>query len=157
MYNDYKHLIGLPYISGKQDCYGLVRTYCKDVYNLDLTNFARPDRFWDDPRMNILSDLLHVDGWEDISVSLRNLVTGDVLVFSIITGRANHLGIYVGNGLFIHHGYGRFSSEESIGQKWMSRCLGIVRHPAVKKINQSKVTTTDALELRRKLFGASNG
>lgn len=156
MYDDYKHLLGRTYTSGDQDCYGLVRAYYKDLYGVDLTNIARPTRFWDDPTMNILSETLYTDGWEDIQINTRSLVVGDVLIFSLVSGMANHVGVYVGNGLFIHHIFERFSIEESVSPKWMTRCLGIVRHPEVKKINASRIKPMDALELRQKLFGAKD-
>ena len=73
------------------------------------------------------------DGWEQLGLNTRQLKIGDGLVFSLISGRPNHVGMYVGNGMFIHHVWHQFSCEEALMEKWKSRLLMIVRHPEVEK------------------------
>lgn len=143
----YKHLLGLQYKSGSQDCYGLMRRYFKEVYNLDLLNFARPDGWWNDPEMDLITDCLTIDGWKNIGINTKALKVGDGLVFSLISGRPNHVGVYVGNGMFLHHVYQRYSSEEALLDKWTSRLLMIVRHPQVSKVNFESRPKTDIMDL----------
>lgn len=131
MYDTYRHLLGVAYKAGESDCYGLARRYYKDLFGLDLLNMARPEMWWVEPDLNLITDCIFTDGWEDIGVNLRNLQIGDGLIFTMFSGIANHIGIYVGNGMFIHHVLGRFSCEEPLVQKWMSRCLMVVRHKVV--------------------------
>jgi cell wall-associated NlpC family hydrolase len=145
--DSYKHLLGLPYKSGSQDCYGLAVRYFKELYNLDLLNFARPDGWWNDPDIDLINDCLQADGWENIGINIKGLKLGDALVFSLINGRANHVGIYVGNGMFIHHVYQRFSCEEALMDKWTSRLLMIVRHPEISKANHLNKPKTDAMSI----------
>ncbi len=147
LHQTYKHLLGIPYRSGVQDCYGLVRRYFKEFYQLDLANFARPDGWWNDPSIDLINESLHADGWQNIGINLRSMRIGDALVFSLINGRANHVGIYVGNGMFIHHVYNRFSSEDALMDKWTSRLLMIVRHPKVSPLNTKEETKTDFMSL----------
>lgn len=149
MYSTYKHLIGRQYSAGKADCYGLCVDYYRDVFGLDLTNIARPEEWWLDSRMDIINDLFQVDGWENIGCNLRNLQPGDALIFALVSGKANHLGVYVGNGMFIHHLYKRMSCEESLAQKWMSRCLMVVRHANVTTSRNNLMTSVTLAELRQ--------
>ncbi len=131
MYTTYQHLLGLPYTSGEQDCYGLARRYYKDVFDLDLLDIARPDLWWEHEGFNLITDFVEADSWESVGVNLRNLKVGDGLLFAFACSKINHVAVYVGNGLFIHHVYKQFSCETAVAQKWMSRCLGIVRHKKV--------------------------
>lgn len=149
MYDSYKHLIGRAYTSGDKDCYGLARDYYKDVFDLTITNVARPEEWWNDGRLDLINDLFDVDGWENIGCNLRNLKVGDALVFSLISGRANHVGVYVGNGMFIHHVYQRMSCEESLAQKWRSRCLMVVRHTKVTEAQDKNMAVIGLEELRK--------
>lgn len=132
-YGGYAHLLGRAYDAGRHDCYGLVRDYYRDVYGVNLLNFARPEGWWNDPEMNLIDDLLEADGWERLGTNTRQLKPGDGLVFSLIHGKANHVGVYVGNGMFIHHVWQRFSCEDALMEKWKSRLLAVVRHPEVSK------------------------
>lgn len=134
--DSYKHLLGLSYKSGQHDCYGLALRYYKEIYNVTLVNAARPENWWHEPDMDLINEFADLDGWEKIGINIRALKIGDGLVFSLITGRANHVGIYVGNGMFIHHVLNRFSTEDPLTDKWKSKLLMIIRHPEVAKIQE---------------------
>ncbi len=148
MYADYKDLIGRPYKGGEDDCYGLCRQYYKRVFGLELENWARPEEWWVHPELSLVDDLFQVDGWENVGTNFRNLKQGDGLIFSLIQGRANHVGVYVGNGMFIHHVFRRMSCEESFAQKWQSRCLMVVRHAKVTEFLKGQRKTIELKELR---------
>lgn len=135
-YKMHQHLIGLPYKSGDQDCYGLALRYYREVYGVQLTNFARPEGWWNHSEMDLINQFLEHDGWDKIGLNIKLLCPGDGLVFSLVGGKANHVGIYVGNGLFIHHVLGRFSAEDALLQKWTSKLLMIVRHPSVAELGK---------------------
>lgn len=143
----YKHLIGIPYRSGKDDCYGLARRYYKDTFGIELVNAARPDGWWNEPDMDLINQFIHHDNWKSLGTNTRALKVGDGLVFSLISGKANHVGCYVGNGMFIHHVYGRFSNEEALMDKWTSRLLMVIRHPEVEKAVDKAEPKTDLLNL----------
>lgn len=146
-YADYKHLLGLGYSAGDQDCYGLCVRYYKDAYGVTLTDFARPELWWKDPKMNLIADFMFHDKWKQISANPRLLKPGDLMVFSLITGRANHCGIYVGNGMFIHHIMNRLSAEGPLTSKWTSRMLDIVRHPGVTEARYKSATNLNLLDI----------
>ncbi len=151
MYNTYKNLIGRRYSYGENDCYGLARDYYKSVFNLELLNIARPNQWWEE--LNLITDYLFVDGWEDVGVNLRNLKVGDGLIFTLLSGKANHVGVYVGNGHFIHHIQDRLSVEEPLVAKWMSRCLHVVRHKAVTAVLEQENSTFDLSKRSKNVLG----
>jgi cell wall-associated NlpC family hydrolase len=132
MYDNYRHLLGRKYVDGKQDCYGLAQGYFQDVHNLPLVNFARPTQFWEVEGYDLIHDLLPPETWKSVGLNVRNLQIGDGLIFALYSKYANHLGVYVGNGMFIHHQYGRFSKEENLSGSWTSRLLLVVRHKELK-------------------------
>lgn len=39
----YQRLLGRPFEHGSRDCYGLVRDFYLDVFDIELTNYAHPD------------------------------------------------------------------------------------------------------------------
>lgn len=145
--DSYKHLLGIPYSSGDADCYGLVMRYYHDVYGIQLANVARPEHWWSEPDLDIIPPMVSLDGWQNVSVNPRQLKIGDGLIFSLVGGKANHVGCYVGNGMFIHHVFGRFSAEEALVDKWTNRLLMVVRHPGVEEMGKDMVATTDIMDL----------
>lgn len=146
-YQTYKHLLGIPYKAGVQDCYGLAIRYYHDVFGVQIVNAARPEGWWDEPSMDLINQFISHDGWENIGVNTRNLKIGDGLVFSLINGKANHVGCYVGNGMFIHHVFGRFSCEDPLVDKWRNRLLMIIRHPEVSILGAGMNPTTDIMAI----------
>ena len=143
-YDEHKHLLGRRYVAGRDDCYGLAVSYFHDVYGLPLTDFARPDGWWDHPDFDLISDMIHVDKWQTKSLNPRGLKPGDGLVFSLLhSGRANHVGVYVGNSMFIHHVFGRISVEEALLPKWTGRLLMVLEHPEVIEMRESMRPQTE--------------
>ena len=136
LYNDYKHLEGRKYVDGKQDCYGLMINYYQDLYGLTLRNFARPSRFWDDEKFDLIGDMLLEDRWNVMGFSFRTLEVGDALAFGIRSDSPNHLGIYVGNGMILHHLYGRLSKSESLNASWGGKVLICARHKDLKQTSE---------------------
>jgi cell wall-associated NlpC family hydrolase len=148
IYDQYKHLLGRRYTSGEHDCYGLALAFFRDLYGLELEDLARPEGWWNEPGFDLINEMIHVDGWQMKPLNPRNLREGDGLIFSLLhSGTANHIGIYVGNGLFIHHVLGRLSAEEALLPKWTSRMLMVLEHPKVVAHRESSRSKTDLSSL----------
>lgn len=160
-YDEYKHLLGRRYLAGKDDCYGLAVNLYRDVYGLPLTDFARPDGWWNEPDFDLISDMVDVDRWRLKPINPRGLKPGDGLVFSVLrSGRANHVGVYVGNSMFIHHLFGSISCEEALLPKWTSRLLMVLEHPEVVQMREMMLPKTDFTTLlppnvKRQITGAA--
>jgi cell wall-associated NlpC family hydrolase len=127
---DCRHLIGLPYIEGKQDCYSLVRRYYKEAWNIHLPNLARPTNFWEDPHL----DLYEV--YSDFGFELvfdKPLQVGDGILMPFFTPINTHAGVLVEPNQFLHHVVGRLSTVEPFSPSWSSRTNAVLRHPSVKE------------------------
>lgn len=135
LYDRYKDLVGIPYVEGDQDCYGLLRQYYKKSYDLELENYARPGDFAHSG-INLISDYFKDEGFELIETNLNRLQLGDVLLCQINGAPlVNHVAIYVGNQMILHHLYSSLSKDEPYSTRWKSRTMSVVRHPVVTKKN----------------------
>ncbi len=131
----YLGLEGLPYVEGRDDCYGLLRKYYWKNYQIRLENYARPFGF-SFQGMDLINKNLEQEGFEYIDLSLNHLEIGDGLVMSIgRTPLANHVAVYVGNRMILHHLQGQKSIAENLSDRWKARVLNTVRHPKVTEQN----------------------
>jgi cell wall-associated NlpC family hydrolase len=131
----YLELEGRPYVEGRNDCYGLARLYYWKNYQLRLENYARPSGFAYH-KLDIINQHLEAEGFSYVDAPLDRLEVGDGIIMGL--GKAplaNHIGVYVGNRMFLHHLFGQKSIAENFGDRWKSRVLNIVRHPKVTEQN----------------------
>ena len=109
-------LRGVPYLSGGVtpkgfDCSGFV------LYVYDKAGITVPRR----------SDQQYANGRK---VSLKNTKAGDLVFFQTTSRRISHVGIYVGDGMFIHSpSTGKHVSYASMNNSfWRSRYRGSVTY-----------------------------
>lgn len=142
-YKDYKHLLGLPYIDGWQDCYELIRRYYRDLYEIEIRNWARPaDAFH--AGMDFFSVAnCREEGFHVTDDSLDRLQIGDLLLIAIACKIPNHVAVYVGNNYLLHHLVGGKTIEDSYSGAWKKRTLNVMRHPFVTEANLDLKTTAD--------------
>lgn len=139
LYDRYKSLLGLSYVEGDQDCYGLLRAYYKKNYDLELENYARPGDFARSG-VDLIMDYFKDEGFELIETNLNSLQLGDGIMFTINgSPLCNHVGVYVGNFMILHHLFNGLSREDAFTTKWKARVTSVVRHPEVTKRNESEL------------------
>lgn len=126
-YHAYSALLNKPYISGFQDCYTLTRGFYLLNYGISLPDYARPEDFQSSD-FNLISRLKVNPDFISKPVSKNDLVEGDVLIFRVASDVENHFGVYVGNGLFIHHLLNTKSKEEGLDHRWFRRVISVLRH-----------------------------
>lgn len=125
-----EHLIGIPFEHGKDDCYEMLRRFYKDNYGIELRDYARPDNWWE-VGLNLYSDNYAAEGFQVVDVGLREVRVGDVFLMAVRSSVANHCAIYVGDGLILHHFFGRRSCIEHYKGLWRNTTTAIIRHRAV--------------------------
>lgn len=138
-YDRYKHLLGVPYDDGDRDCYGLCRRFYMDNYDIVLPNYARSSSFFAEG-VDLVSVFLCEEDFKVVDCATSSLEVGDGLLLCVPgrhwpEGHINHLGVYVGNGTFIHHLFNKPSSEDYIDVAWSRRIMGVVRHPEIAEKN----------------------
>jgi cell wall-associated NlpC family hydrolase len=133
--------VGRPFKDGVYDCYALCRDWYWQETGIRLKDYARAPLWWDNPEEPDLIDLRFKDiGFEEIEFS--ELQRGDAIVGSLLGGtRTNHCGLYLGDGLLLHHIYGdevtpRVSGTDVIysWKRMIRKCLrykGELQAPAI--------------------------
>jgi len=118
-------LIGRSWVWGVADCWTLVRDWYAEQ-GLDLPDWERPttpDEFNRNPMFD--------DCWEEAGfrpVDINEMQPGDAMLMAIDSGKLNHVGVYLGDQMVLHHLRGRLSSRDLLGE-WLLKCTGkVLRH-----------------------------
>lgn len=137
-------LINREYIHGVLDCYSIVRDYYARELDIQLDNFERDDRWWEDSaNADLYIDNFKSQGFVEVSDLQRH----DVILCRVQpTAHVNHALIYlgadgqltseqsepvIGDHLVLHHPYLRRARREIYGNVWQERKAIIVRHQSL--------------------------
>lgn len=132
----YKHLLGRQFEFGTTDCFSLVRDFYIDNFGIRLPNVARPNEFWRHG-MDMYAERYAKHGFEVLDCHPSQWQYGDVILMAVRAELGNHAGVLVENGNFIHHLWGRFSTEEKYIGPWRNLTLCVVRHRDVRLENRA--------------------
>jgi len=119
---DFRH--GPSGSDGRGDCYALIKDWYQLERGITLPEFPRDERWWEDRKD------LYVRGFAGAGferIGFEELQPGDVVLAHVLSDQVNHGGIYVGNGLVLHHLAGKLSRTEPIG-RWRQLVTYALRH-----------------------------
>ena len=149
----YAHLLGRKFDHGVTDCYSLVRDFYKDNFEVDLTDYARPDDWWISGQ-DLYVDNFEKEGFYTINCNPRDYRVGDCFLISIPDPRApkgvtpsNHVAIYVGDNMVIHHLLGRESRRVPYKGMLRNFTTHVVRHKHVGELMRPKQTDIDIMDV----------
>lgn len=114
-------LVGREFSHGVLDCYTIVRDWYAQERGIELPNFHRRDNWWNDGE-NLYLDNFEASGFER---AIGAPQVGDIILMQIRAKVPNHAAVYLGDGLILHHLYGRLSSRDIYGGYWqeVTRCI----------------------------------
>lgn len=142
---EYNCLLGRPFKHGVTDCYSLIRDFYRINYGIELTDYARPDEWWN-KGLNLYQDNILKEGFYLLDVHHSEWQPGDVLLMGIQSRVANHAAVLVENGHIIHHLWGRLSTKEPYRRFYRNLTLGVYRHKDVPDYREEeKVDFMDLL------------
>lgn len=114
-------LIGREWVWGVADCWTLVRDWYKTngIVLLDWERPVTPEEFEQKP---LFEGFWSEAGFYELEPE-DELECGDALLFSIEGKGLNHVGVYIGDQLLLHHARNRLSSRDLYGG-WLQKCTG---------------------------------
>lgn len=119
-------LLERPFIYGVFDCFTVIRDFYRLERNIVLEDIPRDWGWWDEGKEVYLDNFQRL-GFEEFDPNEKEIQVGDCFMMRLQSRSVNHAGIYVGNGLIIHHAYGSLSHRASL-QLWARRIDRWVRY-----------------------------
>jgi hypothetical protein len=120
-------LVGRVHCWGTLDCWTIVLDWYKRERNIDLINLPRAPNFWLRGE-NILGDNYTRAGFAVIDED-DPLEVGDVILMQ--TGDSpfpNHVALYIGDDVILHHAEHRLSSRDVYGGWYKKHTVKVVRY-----------------------------
>ncbi|PHY87580.1 peptidase P60 (plasmid) [Serratia marcescens] len=119
-----KPLLGRPFVHGFWDCYAIIRDWYQLERAIALPNYKRSDGWWG------RGENLYMKHYAEAGFvsAAGELQIGDVIVMQVQAPEPNHAGIYLGDGIMIHHMYGQLSMRVPYGGYWAERTITILRY-----------------------------
>lgn len=132
-YENYRDVLKYPrYELGTFDCYTVVKDVLKKHFGIVIPNYARP-RYFHMPPLDLFSKIAQEDFFiARPSLDYKEIQAGDILSFCVHSETVNHVGIYLGNGLFLHQLYDSLPREDSLSLAWMRRLRAVHYHEMVE-------------------------
>jgi len=129
-------LVGREWAWGFTDCWSLARDWYM-THGLQIRDWQRPLTPEQFDAMPMFDDCWAPSGFRELSAE-DELQPGDLLLMAIQNKGLNHCGVYVGDGLILHHLRPRLSSIDIYGG-WLQKCTGRrLRHYNYKMLDLSE-------------------
>lgn len=122
---------GKPFVHGSDDCYGLVREFYKNEFNIELTNYARANNWWNEGQ-NLYMDNFKKEGFYLVD-ELEEPQYGDLYLIALGCSVASHAAIYVGENKVLQHVQDHLSSIDRYMGVFKNCTLARIRHKDVVK------------------------
>jgi cell wall-associated NlpC family hydrolase len=139
---EYKHLVGEEFLPGVRDCLAIVRRFYSDNFGIEITDYARPHD-WSADNLDLIRLVHEREGFQMLAHwKVNDLRPADILCLSINESNPNHMAIYVGDNMIVHHLWGRRSADEMYRDFYRNSTAFVLRHPDVPDLRPVRPDTT---------------
>ncbi|MGF6932986.1 proteasome lid subunit RPN8/RPN11 [Paraburkholderia sp. UCT70] len=130
--------VGRAFVHGVHDCYGIVRDWYAQELDIALNDYPRRFGWWDDEdgpdlyRENFAREgfvVVHQGPLD--AVAIGELREHDLLLMRIRARRDNHMAVYVGANVILHHLIDQLSRREVLQEFYQRRTTAVLRHRAL--------------------------
>lgn len=116
-----------PYVFGTFDCYSLVRDFYRREFKIALSAGPRVARFWE-KGIDLFGDKWIEEGFVQMPPEAHPEV-GDLFLMQMANKSVNnHIAIYIGDGMIMHHPHDRLSRRDIYGGTWYKHTTLHLRH-----------------------------
>lgn len=122
------------YVWHVTDCGSFIRDFYKQEFNIELPDFYRPEKFWEQG-LEIYLEAYEKAGFHEIK--FRDLEYGDVILFALGTQVTTHGAVYIGDNKIAHHLSGRLSCRDVLGKYYLDRATRFLRHKDMNNVKKS--------------------
>lgn len=127
-YEVYKDMLDRPYELGVSDCFSTVRDLLSRAYGIVIPNYARPFNF-DSPELDLAVKINQEDFWVNRpTIDVKEMQAGDIFSMKVRSENVNHIGIYLGNYMFLHQLLDCKPREEPLSPAWLRRIQTVSYH-----------------------------
>lgn len=116
--------VGRPYCYGVFDCWELIRDWMRRERGVLLSRPLETEGWWEQGQP-LFAQHAAANGFEPLDDPLE---PGDVLMLQIGASVANHLALWLGDGLILHHLKDRASEIHLYGSYWQRCTVSHWRH-----------------------------
>ena len=118
--------LGRPYVEGVFDCYSLLRDYYRREFGIHLNDYPRTESG------GVKGFTKFIERYESEGfhiVSDGSYKPGDVFFMQVMNDSCpNHIGIYLGDEIMMHHCHNRLSKRDVYGGFWAKHTTHHLRH-----------------------------
>lgn len=123
-------LIGREWVWGVQDCWSLVRDWYAEQ-GIVLRDWERPLTYAEFEANPMFEGCWREAGFEQVAE--EDIQPGDAVLMCVSGTGLNHVGVYLGDQMLLHHlGPNRLSSRDLYGG-WLMKCTGWVGRLKIDK------------------------
>lgn len=110
------------------NCFHLVRNYYKKELNIELNNYIIDKEWFKKTPEFIYQNIFNENG---VEVNFGERKKNDIIFFGKDRKRIQHMAIYLGNNLILHHNRDKNSSIEELTDQYIKNICMVVRHKSL--------------------------
>jgi len=126
---------GRAFVHGVHDCYGILRDWYAGELGIVLNDYPRQYGWWDrEDGPDLYRENFSREGFVVVhegaldAAALGALRTHDLLLMRIRAKRDNHMAVYVGGNVILHHLVDQLSRREVLQEFYQRRTTAVLRH-----------------------------